>query len=271
MNQAARDAAYNNTAAVARSGAWLAHWAERSAGLRASSPGHVEAAYGAGERHRIDIMRSGKAWAPLFMFIHGGYWQRNCKETFTCMAEGLLAHGVDVALPGYTLAPDADMTRIVAEIHDAVRFLRREATALGLSCSRLIVSGWSAGGHLAASCMALPEVDAGLAISGIFDLEPIAHTYLNAALRLSDDEIAAFSPLRHPPTGGGPLTLAWGEAELPELQRQSRQMLATCLAAGVACRGAPIAGADHFSILDGLTQPDGQLTREALALLAALP
>lgn len=266
MDQTARDAAYNNAAAVADSAGWLARWSERSARLRASRPELLDVPYGPRPRNRIDILRSGAAGAPLFVFIHGGYWQRNSKEIFTCMAEGPLARGFDVALPGYTLAPEATLTDIVSETHAAVRFLRRNATGLGLSCSRLIVSGWSAGGHLAASSLELPEVDACLAISGVFELEPLAHTFLNAALRLTEQEIASLSPIRRPPVGAGPATFAWGTQELPELQRQSRAAAAAWSAAGVACETAPVEGANHFSILAGLTAPDGALTAALLAL-----
>ena len=105
------------------------------------------------------------------------------------MAEGPSRHGLDVGLVGYTLAPEASLTEIAAEIRAALVFLR--GLQEGRGRRRLVVSGWSAGGHLAALAMAWPEVDAGLAISGVFDLEPIRYTELDDRLHLTDAEIEA--------------------------------------------------------------------------------
>ncbi|MCA0450574.1 MAG: alpha/beta hydrolase, partial [Proteobacteria bacterium] len=101
---------------------------------------------------------------PLFVFIHGGYWQRNEKAMFTAVAEGPLAHGFDVALIGYTLAPEASLTMIVEECRTAIRALCTIAPNLGVPAQRIIVGGWSAGGHLAARMLEMPEVAAALIV-----------------------------------------------------------------------------------------------------------
>jgi len=265
------DAAYDNSAAVTDSAAWLAQWAARSAALRARQPELLDLPYGPGDRTRLDIFRCGQNNAPLFVFVHGGYWQRNSKAVFSCMAEGLLAHGVDVALPGYTLAPEASLTQIVGEIRAAIRWLRNDGAALNVAQGRLMASGWSAGGHLAASCLDMPEVNAVLAISGIHDLAPVAACHLNDALRLLPGEIASLSPInnlsRRTSGKSTPLALAWGTHELPELQRQSGAFARACAAVSRPCVTAPIVGANHFTILQELVRPDGALTALALDLL----
>lgn len=265
MGRAALDAAYDNSRHVADSAARLAAWSARSAALRARMPELLDRPYGPCERNRIDIFRCGAHGAPLLVFIHGGYWQRNAKEVFCVMAEGPLAHGFDVALPGYTLAPEASLSQIIAEIRAAIGWLRAEGPALGVATGRLVVSGWSAGGHLAATAMAFPQVDAGLAISGVFDLEPIRLGVLNEKLGLSADDAAELSPLHHLPPASGPLAIAYGTAELPELQRQSRDYGATWARAGLPGTVLPVEEANHFTILDELADPDGRL---ALALEA---
>lgn len=141
MTRAELDAAYNNTAAVADSAQRLADWAERSIALRRKYPDRLDLPYGPRPRNRIDLFPCGESNAPLFVFIHGGYWQRNAKEMFACMAEGPLARGFDAALIGYTLAPDATLTDIVAETHEAIRWLRREGPSHGVGQGRLVVSG----------------------------------------------------------------------------------------------------------------------------------
>ncbi len=141
MDRAALDAAYNNSAAVQNSAEKVADYTERSARFRAKNSGLLDLAYGPKPRNRIDIFRSGPKNAPLFVFIHGGYWLRNSKETFACTAEGPLAHGIDVAMIGYTLAPDAKLTEIVEEIRAAMRVLRTEGPKLSVNKNGTILSG----------------------------------------------------------------------------------------------------------------------------------
>jgi arylformamidase len=262
FTRAELDTSYNNSAAVGDSATRLADWSKRSAELRGWQPQYLDLSYGSRERNRIDVFRCGIARAPLLVFIHGGYWQRNAKEIFSCMAEGPLTHGFDVALPGYTLAPAASLTEIVAEIRTAIAWLRLQGPAIGIATGRLIVSGWSAGGHLAATAMLWPEVNAGLAISGIFDLEPIRLGVLNDKLRLMPEEAASLSPLLHLPARAGPLIVAYGDSELPELQRQSQEFATAWRQAGLEGVAMPLTGKNHFSILEELASPAGLLSRE---------
>jgi len=259
MTRAQLDAAYNNGAAVKNSEQKLAEYTERGKATRARPGALLDLAYGPRPRNKIDIVPCGQSGAPLFAFIHGGYWQRNSKETFACMAEGPLAHGFDAALIGYTLAPDASLTEIVAETRTAVRWLRDEGTALGLGLSKFILCGWSAGAHLTA--MTLADADAGLAISGLYELEPCRLNYVNEKLKLTPDEQLALSPLRHLPASSPPLTVAFGTGELPEMQRQSRDYAAARRAARLPTQELPLAGHDHYSILEELANPEGVLTR----------
>jgi acetyl esterase/lipase len=173
---------------------------------------------------------------------------------------------------GYTLAPDARLTEIVVEIQAALRWLRREGPQHGVGRGRLIVSGWSAGGHLTAMAMGLDEVDAGLAISGVYDVEPCRLGALNDKLRLTADEAAAMSPLHHLPPRAGRLTIAYGTKELPALQRQSRDYAQAWAAAGLPTGGLlPIDGEDHFSIMEALARPDGALVAALREIIETLP
>ncbi len=259
MTRAELDAAYNNSAAVPQSAKYFEDWTARSAAFRAAHPELLDVPYGPRERNRIDLFRCGVQGAPLLLFIHGGYWQRNSKDAFAWIAEGPLALGLDVALPGYTLAPEATLTEIVEEVRAAVTFLRREGPARGVGAGRLVVSGWSAGGHLTAMTMGMAEVDAGLSISGIFDVEPCRLNYLNEKLRLTAEEAAAMSPIHHLPARAEPLVCAYGERELPELRRQSEEFMAAWSARGLRGGAIPLADHDHYSILNELASPSGQL------------
>jgi arylformamidase len=259
MTQAELDAAYDNMAAVADSAERLAGWSERSAALRRLKPDECDIPYGPHPRNRVDVFRCGRNRAQILAFIHGGWWQRNSKEVFSCMAEGPMAAGFDVALIGYTLAPEATLSRIVSEVRQALDLLSDRQAASGRN-GRCVLSGWSAGGHLAALTLDHPFVAAGLSISGVFDLEPIRHSYINVRLGLDPEEAAALSPaLLTAPVK--PLAVAYGLDELPELQRQSVDFAARCASAGSPVNLVGLSDRNHFSILEDLAAPDGALVR----------
>jgi arylformamidase len=246
MNRAALDAAYNNGAAVKTSAQIVTDWQRRSEAFRKRHATSLDLRYGDAPRNLIDYYEA-RPGGPLFVFVHGGYWQMRAKELFAFLAAGPMAHGINVALVGYTLAPEKRLDGIVNEMKAAIDFLGRKHPALCLS-------GWSAGGHLTAMCMDHPNVKAGIAISGIYDLEPMRLSYINEKLRLDEDEARRNSPMFLKSTEK-PLILTYGKNELPELQRQSEDY------AKVA-RGAklePLAGHDHFSMLEELAAPEGRL------------
>jgi arylformamidase len=266
LSQAQRDAAYNNNLAVANSAELIERRNAASAAFRKAHPAGLDVAYGPAPRQRWDLFAAKTPSAPCLVFIHGGYWQRNTREDFACFAEGIMAHGWSAALPGYSLAPDVSLGDIVDEIWQAIDWLAEKGPKHGLGAGPIVVSGWSAGGHLTAMMLPHPHVAAGLAISGIYELAPIRDTYLNEKLRLSDEEIASFSPLRLPVVQK-PLAIAYGTNELPALVSDSRDLHARRVAANAPGPLVPVSGADHFTILEELRRPDGALVRAALALL----
>jgi arylformamidase len=266
LSQAARDAAYDNNAAVKNSAALIAERNAASEKLRASHKSVLDLSYGKRERNKIDIYPADAATAPCLVFVHGGYWQRNSREVFAMLVEGVAAHGWSVAIPGYTLAPDASLTEIVHEIHQALDWLSASGATYGIA-GPAVLSGWSAGGHLVAMALDHPRVTAGLAISGVYDLAPIRDTGLNAALKLADEEIAQLSPLRLPPIHK-PLDIAYGTKELPALVIDSIRLHERRAEAKAPGRLLPIDGADHFTILSELRRPDGALVKAARELIA---
>lgn len=267
MDRAALDAAYNNTLAVADSARLLADFDARSERLRRDRATALDLRYGAAPRNRIDYFAGAKG-APLLVFIHGGYWQMRAKETFSFIAAGPLAHGVHVALIGYTLAPQATLGGIVAEARAAVAWLAQRAQDFGADAKRLYVSGWSAGAHLTAMCCGESAVRGGLAISGIYDLEPMRLCYLNEKLGLEIPDVEQLSPLRRPAAAATPLMLAYGGDELPELQRQSNEYAHARRNADLPGRLLRIDDCNHFTILEQLADPQGALTGLLLELIA---
>jgi arylformamidase len=259
MSQQDRDLGLNNGVAVAGSADIVAGWERRSADMRKRHSDHLDLRYGPHERNRIDFLKAAEN-GPTLLFIHGGYWQQRAKEAFTVFAGGSMAHGINVALFGYTLAPHATLDQIVAEIFQGIDFLAGQLPDLGGDPSRIVVSGWSAGGHLTSMALSHPNVKAGMAISGIYDLEPIRHSYLNVKLALDEAMSRRNSPIMQAGGAMKPLSLVVGNAELPLLRKQTADFAGHRARYGLPVTYEEIPGADHFTILNEMVSPTGRIT-----------
>lgn len=259
MTLAELDAAYDNTAAVKNSAEILAGFETRGAEIAKRFAATMDLRYGRKVRERYDYFPARKD-APLLIFIHGGYWQMRAKETFRFLAKGPLSQGFHFASIGYTLAPEYTLPEIISEVRGAIVRIRSVARKYGADDSRVILCGWSAGAHLAVSALDLPGVIGALAISGIYDLEPIARGSLNRALRLSAEDIALRSPLRMPFVQKNVIAACGGE-ELPELQRQTWNFMRARAAQGLPGLSATLPRRNHFTVLEELEKPQGSLTK----------
>jgi len=258
MSREQLDAGLNNGKAVAESGAISDGWVERSKAMKAKYPAHLDIAYGPRERNTFDLIKVAEG-GPVLLLIHGGYWQMRSKDFFTCFAAGPIAHGINVAVIGYTLAPDATLDEIVAEIHAGVDALAAQGGALGIDADRIVVTGWSAGGHLTATALSHPKVKGAVAISGIYDLEPIRHSYLNEKLKLDE----AMSKRQSPLMAVGPnkpLAIVAGGGELPILRQQAADFAAHRAQHGLPVSYEEIPSAHHFAIMEQLESPTGRIT-----------
>ena len=259
MSQEDRDLGLNNGVAVTGSAEIVAGWERRSAQMRARYPDHLDLRYGPRERNRIDFFKAARN-GPTLLFIHGGYWQGRAKEVFAVFAEGPMAHGINVAMIGYTLAPDVTLDQIVAEIHAGIDYLAKQLPALGADGNGIVVSGWSAGGHLTSMALSHPQVRGGMAISGIYDLEPIRASYLNVKLRLDEAISRRNSPMMLVGGAPKPLSLVVGASELPLLRRQTADFAGHRAKYGLPVTYEEISGANHFTVMDEMVSPQGRIT-----------
>lgn len=260
------EAEYNNRAAVPDHPVVMARWKADAEAARAAHP-PTALPHGPGERHVIDLFEAGPD-APIAVFLHGGYWQALDRSWFSWIAPALLSHGVSVAIPSYDLAPAVRLGRIVGQMRDAVERIR---SRIG---KRPVVFGHSAGGHMAACMLSEARASAAVAISGVFDLEPLIPTSLNAALDLDAREAAALSPVHWPaPNGSTPggtvLDCIVGANETSELVRQSRHMADLWGGKGVETRFEALEGLNHFTVLDPLADADSDLVERIAALAKA--
>jgi arylformamidase len=256
------EAEYNNRARVPEHPAIIASWTSDSAAYREVKPPRV-VRYGDGERHTFDFFEVGSG--PAVMFIHGGYWQALDKSFFSHMARGLNALGVSVAVPSYDLCPNVRIGDIVEQMRAACAVLHAETNA------PIVVSGHSAGGHLAACLLATEaHVPAAYAISGLFDLKPLVPTSLNVALRLDDEEAEALSPLLWPAPEGKVLDAVVGGAESSEYLRQSTAIVEAWAEVGAEARYEAITGANHFTIIAPLADANSAMCARILELTTRL-
>lgn len=259
LTQEELDLGLNNSLAVPETAAIVANWDRLSAEMRDRYPQHIDLRYGSRERNRIDLLKANSG-GPTLVFIHGGYWQTRAKENFTFCAAGPMAHGINVALIGYTLAPDATLDEIVEEVRTAIDYLVGELPSLGGDPEQIVVSGWSAGGHLSSMVLGHPRIRAGLLISGVYDLEPIRHSYLNVKLGLDEAMSRRNSPVVQQGGVNKPLVIVAGSGELPLLRKQSADFAAHRVLHGLPVVYEEIPGANHFTMMDELASPSGRLT-----------
>jgi arylformamidase len=263
------EAEYDNRSRVPEHPAIIAGWNRDAAAFRAIASAKLDQVYGPSERNRLDIFLPQDRPIATTMFIHGGYWQAFDKSSFSHLARGLVGHGMAVAVPSYDLCPMVRLGEIVDQIGEACAWL---APRFGWPACLI---GHSAGGHLAACLLAgnpsasrhSPPVGSAYAISGLFDLEPLLQTPVNAKLALSLVEARSLSPILWPPPRGKALVATVGALESSEYLRQSAALCDAWGQAGVAARCQTIQGANHFTVIAPLADPASSMTRDIVALV----
>jgi arylformamidase len=271
------DAEYNARLRVADFARYLEGWARDSAIARERSARRLDVAYGDGPAETLDAFPTTRADAPVLVFVHGGYWRLLDKSDFSFVAPAFTREGAMVVVPNYALAPKVTLETITLQVARAVAWTWRNAALYGGDPQRIVVSGHSAGGHLTAMMVAcrwpelapdLPEhvVHGGLAISGIFDLEPLTRApFLRDDIALDAAGVRRLSPARFP-APRGPLHATVGGNESDEFRRQNALIREAWGEAVVpVCEEVP--GAHHFDVLDDLIDPHGRLHGLVMRLL----
>lgn len=262
------DDAFANMAHVAGSEGLPQFWADRAAAYRASGVRvDQDIAYGDHPRERFDMVRPEGTPKGLVVFVHGGFWMRLDKSYWTDFAEGARALGWAVCLPSYTLAPDARISHMTAQIGNAIK------AAAALVAGPIRISGHSAGGHLATRMICddtplpadiLDRVAAVMSISGLHDLRPLMQTKLNDVLHLVEAEAIAESAALHRPAKAVPYTCWVGGGERPEFIRQSQVMAQMWDGLDIPSRCVVDGQHDHFTVIEALRQSESEIVSNLL-------
>ena len=268
MSLEQRNAAYNNVAKVGPDYAKKKadEWGAASKALRQSRSQHLDVAYGPKERNKWDLYPANNPNAPCLIHVHGGYWQRGSKEQFACLAEGALARGWSAALPGYTLAPEASLTQIIAELRAAFDWFSQKSAEHGIT-GKAYLTGWSAGGCMTGILSDHPKITAAVGVSGIYDLAGLRDSpHVNDALKFTEVEVQSLSPMRLPPAKK-PVGIAYGASELPFMVASSRDYHSYRSSQNLPGDLIPIPNGNHMTVLDEFRTPNGYMTRAVAALV----
>jgi arylformamidase len=273
------DAQYNNRARVPDAMAILGRWATASAAAREGSPAkRLDVPYGDGPGETLDIFPAATPGAPVLFFIHGGYWRALDKSDHSFVAPAFVARGATVVVPNYALCPAVTIEDIALQMVRAFAWTWRHIAEFGGDPSRIAVAGHSAGGHLAAmllSCrwkqvdgdLPLHPLTGALAISGLYDLEPVRLTpFLQADLRITPQQVNRASPAFFPRPKAGKLYAVVGAEESDEFLRHNQLIRDQWGPTAVpVCEAIP--RANHFTVMESLVDPQGRLHDLALQLL----
>ncbi|WP_172299258.1 alpha/beta hydrolase [Pseudoruegeria sp. HB172150] len=253
------DDAYDNSGHILDAASYPRKWQTEADAFRSSHPSAIlDLRYGPGARNNLDIFLPGEEPKGLAVFVHGGYWMKFDKSTWSQLAQGSVDAGWAMALPSYTLAPDASISQITREIAAAV------TAAAERVAGPIRLSGHSAGGHLVSrmACENSPlagqvrkRMTGVVSISGLHDLEPLRNTKMNATLRIDDTVAVSESAVRNKPVTGLPVTAWVGSSERPEFLRQSRLLAG----AWPNCIVQIDDGRHHFDIIEGLRDKNSPL------------
>ena len=278
---AALEAQYNNRARVADHAQVLQRWERASQAAREGSVCHLDLAYGPGAGETLDVFRAAQPAdvpAPVLVFIHGGYWRSLDKAQHSFVAPAFNADGALVVVPNYALCPAVGVEHIALQLTQALAWVFRHAAQFGGDASRIAVVGHSAGAHLAAMLLScrwkevgddLPAqmVAGALAISGVYDLEPLRLTpSLQTDLQLTPAAVRRLSPAFFPRPKAGRLYATVGADESDEFLRQNRLIRDVWGPTAVpVCEVVP--GKNHFTVMESLADPRGRLHDLALRLV----
>jgi arylformamidase len=278
-DQAALDAAYDQAAYAPNREQLIGRRISDSAIVRRRIGEAERVAYGPAEIERLDIYRSERSAAPVFVFIHGGAWRSGRSRDFAAPAEMFLAAGANYVVPDFDWVQDVggNLMVLADQVRRAIAWVHGNIARFGGDPSRLYVGGQSSGGHLAGVALTtdwqrdfnLPAdiIKGGMCISGMYDLEPVQLSARSRYVAFDDRTVAELSPIRHLDRLRAPLVVAYGTCETPEFQRQNREFAAAVEAAGKKVRLLVGEHYNHFELPETLGNPYGLLGRAALALM----
>lgn len=277
--QAQIDAQYNPSLGLADPNAPGAHYGAQADQARSTLRSHLDVPFGPTVHETLDIFPADKPNAPVFVFIHGGYWRAFQSKHFHGVALGLQARGITTVVINYALCPFVTIDEITRQARAAVAWTVRNIEQYGGDPTRVAIGGHSAGGHLTAMCLqtewqrdyglAQDPLKAAVLVSGLYDLQPLRYSYLQPMIQLDDGIVKRNSPAFLVRKSDTPVWITWGGAESPEFARQAQIYHDAWKAVGNSAELSAIPDADHFTAIHGFEQANSPLCNWLAAKLGA--
>jgi arylformamidase len=248
---------------------------------RIGAPQRVQ--YGPTEIEKLDIYRTSRAAAPVFVYIHGGIWQRGAAKDAGFAAEMFVNAGAHYVALDFVAVQVAggDLAAMAAQVRRGIAWVYKNAETFGGDPERIYIGGHSSGGHLCGVALVtdwrnefgIPNtaVKGGLCMSGMYDLAPVRLSWRRNYVNFTDAMVEAMSPQRHLDRLNAPIMVSYGSFETPDFQRQSRDFAAAVRAAGKAVTLIEALNYAHLEMAETLGNPYGPNGRAALALMQLAP
>jgi arylformamidase len=254
-------------------------WASNSARTRARIREPERRAYGDSGIEQLDLFRTAKSNAPIFVFIHGGAWIRGDAKSYSAPAEMFVGAGAHYIVPDFTSVADAggSLFPMAEQMRRAIAWVWRNAASFGGDPNRLYIGGQSSGAHLAAVALTtdwprefdVPAdiVKGGLCTSGMYELAPVRLSARANYVKFTDAMVEALSPIRHLDRLGAPVIVSYGTYETPEFIRQAKEFAAAVRDAGKLRELVVAENYSHLDLPETLCNPYGLLGDAVLKMM----
>jgi arylformamidase len=279
MDQVELDAAYDQVFYAPLMQEIIGRLASTSEAVRGRIGQPVRESYGPTAVEKLDVYRTKRAHAPIFVMIHGGAWLVGEARNYAYPAEMFVNAGAHyVALDFVQIKEAGDDLRIMAgQVLRAIAWVYGNADKFDGDRERLYIGGHSSGGHLCGLALVtdwqkdfgLPEgvVKGGLCMSGLYDMKPVRLSKRSSYVKFTDETEQAMSSQRYLDRLRAPVIVTYGTHETPEFQRQNRDFAAAVKVAGKPVELVEAPNFNHFEMLESLGNPYGPNGRAALALM----
>ena len=254
-------------------------WASNSARTRARIGEPERRAYGDSGIEQLDLFRTAKSNAPIFVFIHGGAWIRGDAKSYSAPAEMFVGAGAHYIVPDFTSVADAggSLFPMAEQMRRAIAWVWHNAASFGGDPNRLYIGGQSSGAHLAAVALTtdwprefdVPAdiVKGGLCTSGMYELAPVRLSARANYVKFTDAMVEALGPIRHLDRLGAPVIVSYGTYETPEFIRQAKEFAAAVRDAGKLRELVVAENYSHLDLPETLCNPYGLLGDAVLKMM----
>ena len=238
--------------------------------------GKTDIKYGKATLQKLDVFyKNNTSNLPIHIFIHGGYWRALDKSYHTHMAIPFVEKQICFFNINYELCPKVKLSEIKNQIIEAILWIYRNAAKFKANNQNIVISGHSAGAHLASLMLSVDWKKYGLnnaflkgiaLVSGIYETERVLDLDINKEIRLTKEEAKKNDPHRMIPKIIIPTIISYGEKE-PELwKKQSIDYMSFLNKNRFNCKEIVCENDNHFSLIDTLSNYKHLLVKKMINL-----